>query len=79
MTTPEIISEYQKTYMSLYRRAPTELRELGDNWILVNGARMTVSELQQLTQQLKKELEEVRAAKRSVIKRLVKWFSAPTN
>ena len=79
MTTPEVINEYQKTYISLYRRPPTELRDLGESWVLVNGARMTTIELHQLTQQLKRELEDMRAAKRSVIKRLVKWFSAPAN
>jgi hypothetical protein len=79
MTTPEIMNEYQKTYVSLYRRSPSELRDLGENWVLVNGARMTTLELHQLTQQLKLELEEMRAAKRSVVKRLLSWFSTPTS
>ncbi len=79
MTTPEIMNEYHKTYVSLYRRAPAELRDLGENWVLVNGARMTTLELHQLTQQLKKELEDMRAAKRSVVKRLLKWFSTPSS
>jgi hypothetical protein len=78
MNTAEVISEYQKTYFSLYHRSPTELRDLGDEWVLVNGARMTSNELQLLTQQLKEELDEMRTAKRSVVKRLLKWFSTPT-
>ena len=79
MTTPEIMNEYHKTYVSLYRRAPSELRDLGENWVLVNGARMTTLELHQLTQQLKKELDEMRSAKRSVVKKLLKWFSTPSS
>lgn len=79
MSTYEVMNEYQKTYMALYRRAPAELRDLGENWVLVNGARMTTNELHLLTQQLKEELDDMREAKRSIVKRLLKWFSTPSN
>jgi hypothetical protein len=79
VTSTEVINEYQKVYLSLYRRSPTELLDLGEDWILVNGARMKTGELHQLTNQLKKELDKTRAAKRSVVRRLLKWFSTPTN
>ena len=69
------MARYLEVYQSLYRRAPSELRDLGNNWVLVNGARMTTDELEQLTEQLHRELMTERERKRSMLKRLVGWFA----
>ena len=68
------MARYLEIYQSLYRRTPTELRDLGNNWVLVNGARMTLVELDQLTTQLQRELQEEQMRKRSLVKRLLNWF-----
>ncbi len=70
------MARYLEIYKSLYRRAPSELRDLGGNWVLVNGARMTTEELEQLTDQLQRELQEEQARKRNIVKRLLNWFSS---
>jgi hypothetical protein len=76
MDSQKVLSDYNETYFKLYRRQPSELRDLGDDWVLVNGARMTTDELQALTVQLQKELVQAQNAKRTIVKRLLKWFSA---
>jgi hypothetical protein len=70
------MARYMEIYQSLYRRAPRELRDLGGNWVLVNGARMTIEELDQLTDQLQQELQQEQARKRGIVKRLLNWFSS---
>ncbi len=42
MNVESAMARYQEIYQSLYKRAPNELRDLGGEWVLVNGARMTV-------------------------------------
>ncbi len=76
MNTEKSMARYLEIYKSLYRRAPSELRDLGGNWVLVNGARMTTEELEQLTDQLQRELQEEQARKRNIVKRLLNWFSS---
>jgi hypothetical protein len=75
VNTEKSMARYLEIYKSLYRRAPSELRDLGGNWVLVNGARMTTEELEQLTDQLHRELEQEQARKRNIVKRLLNWFS----
>lgn len=77
METQQLLSEYTETYQKLYRRNPREVRDLGQGWVLINGARMTTDELMHLTKQLKVEIDKVRASRRSIVTRLVKWFSTP--
>lgn len=77
MEVQQIIADYTQTYQKLYQRNPREATDLGDGWVLINGARMTATELTQLTAQLRKEFEKARANKRTVVNRLLKWFSTP--
>lgn len=74
MEVQQILTDYQMTYFALYRRNPSEVSDLGNNWVLVNGARMTSNELHMLTVQLKRELDQ-QTSKRSVVQKLLKWFS----
>jgi hypothetical protein len=66
---------YLGVYQSLYCRTPKELRHLGNNWVLVNGARMNVEELENLTHELNREYQQVISDKRSIVKKLLNWFS----
>jgi len=75
VNTEKAMAKYLEIYQSLYRRAPTELRDLGGDWVLVNGARMSLIELEQLTEQLQRELQQEQNRKRSLVKRLLNWFS----
>jgi len=76
MNVERSMAAYVEVYMALYRRAPNELRDLGNGWILVNGARMSMHELDLLTSQLQHELQQERARKRSLVQRLLGWFSS---
>ena len=75
LNTEKSMARYLEIYQSLYKRAPSELRDLGGQWVLVNGARMTVQELNDLTDQLQRELQQEQARKRNLVKRLLTWFS----
>jgi len=74
MDVENAMARYLDIYQALYKRPPTELRDLGDDWVIVNGARMTVDELKVLTDQLIAELQQEKARKRSLVKRLLNWF-----
>ncbi len=76
MNVEKAMARYLDIYQALYRRTPSELRDLGSNWVLVNGARMTVEELDQLTEQLQKELQQEQSRRRSIVKRLLSWVSS---
>ena len=71
------MARYQTVYLSLYRRNPRELRDLGNSWVLVNGARMNVQELENLADQLQKEYQQVVANRRNIVKKLLNWFAKP--
>jgi hypothetical protein len=71
------MARYQTVYVSLYQRRPRVLRDLGNNWVLVNGARMNVEELENLADQLQKEYQQALVNKRNIVKKLLKWFSKP--
>jgi hypothetical protein len=75
MRVEKAMARYLHIYQSLYQRNPKELRDLGNNWVLVNGARMRVEELENLANQLHREYQQALANKRSVVKRLLNWFS----
>jgi len=65
---------YSNAYMKLYNRRPKDLRALDNGWVIVNGARMQVSELDYLTTQLMHEYSQGMEQKRSIVNRLLKWF-----
>lgn len=77
MEVQDLLSNYSQNYHELYHRHPREVLDLGEGWVLVNGARMTIDELSHLTMQLQQEIDKERAAKRSIVTRLLKWFSTP--
>ena len=69
-----VMKRYRQVYLKLYQREPRELRDLGTGWVLVNGARMQVSELVRLTDQMQNEYRQAMTQKRNVIMRLVMWL-----
>jgi len=74
MDAQSAMKRYQQAYRKLYQRDPRELRDLGTGWVLVNGARMQVNELDRLTDQMQSEYRQIVAQKRNVIERLLSWL-----
>lgn len=73
--SPEILMHnYAQAYEKLYNRRPRDLRAVDSEWVIVNGARMRLNELEHLTQQLQLEYRETLSNKRNVVARLIKWF-----
>jgi hypothetical protein len=70
----KVMSHYIDAYQKLYNRVPKDLRALDNEWVIVNGARMRVTELEYLTKQLLQEYSQGLEEKRGIIERLVKWF-----
>ncbi|MCA9883492.1 MAG: hypothetical protein KC546_19170 [Anaerolineae bacterium] len=68
-----IMIGYIEAYEKLYKRQPTGLRALDREWVLVNGARMRIVELEKLTYQLTLEYGQLQE-KKSMVSRLIKWF-----
>jgi hypothetical protein len=75
MRVEKAMARYLEVYLALYERQPKELRDLGDNWVLVNGARMSVDELENLAGELQREYQQMLSNKRSIVKKLLNWFS----
>ena len=74
MTAEQAMSHYSQAYQNLYNRTPKDLRALDQEWVIVNGARMRVSELEYLTNQLRQEYDQGAAQRKGVVLRLLKWF-----
>lgn len=74
VTSPEmIVSSYTEAYQKLYNRVPKDL-EMDGEWVVVNGARMKLADLQYLTEQLREEYNKNVGEKKNVVNRLLKWF-----
>ena len=75
VTAEHAMHHYAEAYQRLYNRKPRDLRAIDSHWVIVNGARMRANELEYLTRQLQLEYDQSQAAKRNVVKRLLKWFT----
>jgi hypothetical protein len=67
---------YSEAYQKLYNRRPKDLRAVDRDWVIVNGARMRVGELEFLTMQLQREYSQEKEERRSIVNRLLKWFKS---
>lgn len=73
-STHTVMHRYSEAYEKLYNRRPRDLRALDENWVIVNGARMRLAELEHLTKQLQLEYKQSVINKRNLVGRLIKWF-----
>lgn len=71
MNTEKAMLHYSEAYQRLYKRLPKDLRALDHEWVVVNGARMRVAELEYLTLQLQQEYKQGLAEKRGLVNRLL--------
>ncbi|MFN8529895.1 MAG: hypothetical protein U0670_14930 [Anaerolineae bacterium] len=74
ITSEHAIVTYADAYQKLYNRPPRDLHVLDHDWVMVNGARMRVGELQFLTNQLEQEYTKSNAHKKNLVLRLINWF-----
>jgi hypothetical protein len=70
----QVATYYSQAYHKLYKRTPKDLRILDGEWVVVNGARMRVIELEYLAAQLQREYTQGIEKKRSMVRRLLNWF-----
>jgi hypothetical protein len=61
-------------YQKLYNRMPKDVHTLDAEWVVVNGARMRIAELEYLTKQLQQEYAQGLEQKRNIVVKLMKWF-----
>jgi hypothetical protein len=45
-----------------------------NDWVIVNGARMRLAELEHLTKQLQMEYKQTLSNRKNMVGRLIKWF-----
>jgi hypothetical protein len=76
MSPEHVMHSYAEAYEKLYNRRPRDLRAVDRNWVIVNGARMRISELEILTKQLQMEYSQSMASKRNLVSRLIGWFKS---
>jgi hypothetical protein len=69
--TDERLAHYTEAYRKLYRCNPSELRLVDGDWVKVNGEQVSVAELDLLTQQIRREYEQIVDQRRQTVERLV--------
>lgn len=74
MNTDIAIARFAKAYQKLFKRLPQDLRALDANWVLVNGARFQVVELEFLSAHMELQYKLVQEQKRGLINRLIRWL-----
>lgn len=70
----QAIRHYTQAYQKLYKRTPKDMHTLDGDWVVINGARMRIGELQYLTDQLEQEYQQGLEQRRSLINRIVRWL-----
>jgi len=70
----KVIDHYSEAYQKLYNRRPRDIQNLDNGWVIVNGARMKISELEYLTGQLQQEINQDLLKRRNIVTRLLKWL-----
>lgn len=70
----QVIAHYSDAYQKLYNRRPRDIQNLDNGWVIVNGARMRITELEYLTRQLQEEINQDLLKRRNVVTRLLKWL-----
>jgi hypothetical protein len=74
ITSEQALNFYASAYQKLYKRIPRDLRAVDHEWVIVNGARMRVGELEYLTRQLEHEYDQSMAQKKNLVMRLLNFF-----
>jgi hypothetical protein len=65
---------FTSAYVKLFKRMPQDLHAIDGNWIIVNGARFQIVELEFLSAHMELQYKLVQQQKRGLINRLVRWL-----
>ena len=71
----QVLNYYMEVYQQLYKKSPANATLLENDWVMVNHARMSIGELEQMTQQLQLEYRKQAARQHGIAKRLVGWLN----
>lgn len=71
ITVEQALQGYAAVYHKLYQRVPRDLRIINAEWVIVNGARMHISELVSITTQLYGEYKRAQDKKKTIVGRLI--------
>ena len=71
----QVLSHYASAYQQLYKRTPSDLRLVENNWVIVNGTRMRLNELEYLALQLQKENAQQSVQQHDVLHRVIGWLT----
>lgn len=74
VNTETAIMRFTDAYTKLFKRNPQDLYALDNNWIVVNGARFQVVELEFLSAHMELQYKLVQEQKRGLIHRLIRWL-----
>lgn len=74
ISTETAIMRFTDAYTKLFKRNPQDLYALDNNWIVVNGARFQVIELEFLSAHMELQYKLVQEQKRGLIHRLIRWL-----
>lgn len=74
LTVDQTLQSYAIAYQRLYQRPPREMRALDREWVIINNAKIHISEVHYLTQQLEREYQQARAKKRGLVNKLIHWL-----
>jgi hypothetical protein len=71
----QAVKQYAEAFQKLYNRQPRELRLVSEGWVLVNGAKMRIADLEFLTAQLQREYQRSQNHRRGIVTRLIAWMT----
>ena len=74
ISTETAIMRFSDAYLKLFRRMPQDLHALDSNWIVVNGARFQVVELEFLSAHMELQYKLVQQQRRGLVHRLIRWL-----
>ncbi|MEP7290901.1 MAG: hypothetical protein ABI835_03915 [Chloroflexota bacterium] len=74
VSTDTAINRFASAYQKLFKRMPQDLHAIDSNWVIVNGARFQVVELEFLSAHMELQYRLVQEQKRGLINRLVRWL-----
>ncbi len=74
ISTDTAIMRFADAYQKLFKRMPQDLHALDGNWIVVNGARFQIVELEFLSAHMELQYRLVQEQKRGLINRLIRWL-----
>lgn len=74
VSTDTAMMRFSSAYQKLFKRMPQDIYAVDSNWVIVNGARFQVVELEFLSAHMELQYKLVQEQKRGLINRLIRWL-----